>query len=149
MGLSTSGCSRARSWWTDQPYGLDDLDRRLAAERFDVVIDLSPTMDKRLSIGVCDGRGVSLVNSTMVDYKDDIHIAAYNFLEQRPIATRRPHIVASGMNPAASTPWPKTSSASYDLPDAICTGNTTTRPRPTACSAGPDDVVPGESGRDR
>ena len=33
--------------WTEQTYGLDELDRRLAAERFDAVVDLSPTMDKR------------------------------------------------------------------------------------------------------
>ena len=105
--------------WTDQPYGLEDLDRRLAAERFDVVIDLSPTMDKRRSIGVCDGRGVSLVNSTMVDYKDDIHIAAYNFIEQRPVATRRPHIVASGMNPGALNAMAEDIIAVHDVPDSI------------------------------
>jgi hypothetical protein len=106
--------------WTAQPYGLDELDRRLAAERFDIVFDLSPTMDKRRSIGVCDARGVSLVNSTMVDCKDDIHIAAYNFVDSRPTATRRPHIVASGMNPGGVNAMAEEIIRRYEQPDAIC-----------------------------
>ncbi len=105
--------------WTEQTYGLDELDRRLAAERFDAVVDLSPTMDKRGSISLCDRRGVSLVNSTMVDCKDDIHIAAYNFLESRPEAKNRPHIVASGMNPGALNAMAEDIIAVHDVPDAI------------------------------
>jgi len=32
---------------------------------------------------LCDEMRVPLVNGTVVDYKDDIHIAAYNFLDDR------------------------------------------------------------------
>jgi hypothetical protein len=106
--------------WTDQPYGLEELDRRLAAEPFDAVVDLSPTMDKRRSIGLCDARGVSLVNSTMVDCKEDIHIAAYNFLDSRPTAQLRPHVVASGMNPGALNAMAEDVIRTHEKPDAIC-----------------------------
>lgn len=87
--------------WVMEKWGLPELDAALAREKFDIVIDLAPTFDKRLSIGVCDKYGVSLINSTMVDFKDDIHIAAYNFIDNRPTAANRPHIVAAGMNPGA------------------------------------------------
>ena len=66
--------------WTKKKYSLNDLRKRLAAEKFDIVIDLTPTLDKKESILICDEAGVPLVNSTMVDCKDDIHIAAFNFV---------------------------------------------------------------------
>jgi hypothetical protein len=106
--------------WTEKQFTLDDLRQRLAGQRLDLVIDLTPTLDKRESIALCDTEGVSLVNSTMVDYKDDIHIAAFNFLDHRPPATRRPHIVATGMNPGAVNAMAEEIIAAYDRPDAIC-----------------------------
>jgi hypothetical protein len=87
--------------WTAERYTLDDLAARLRTERFDAVIDLTPTLDKHRSIAVCDQAGVPLVNGTVVDWTADIHIAAYNFLDQRPQASKCPHIMASGMNPGA------------------------------------------------
>ncbi len=86
--------------WREQLLSLDDLRARLMAEDFDAVVDLTPTLDKRRSLLLCDELGVSLVNGTMVDYKDDIHIAAYNFLDDRPKASNCGHMLASGMNPA-------------------------------------------------
>jgi hypothetical protein len=106
--------------WTEKHFTLDDLQQRLARQPFDLVIDLTPTLDKRESIVLCDAMGVSLVNSTMVDYKDDIHIAAFNFLDRRPPATRCPHIVAAGMNPGAINAMAEEIIAAYDRPDAIC-----------------------------
>jgi len=123
--------------WTEQPYSLEHLHARLKREQFDAVIDLAPTFDKRKSVTLCDEAGVSLINSTMVDWREDIHIAAYNFLDNRPQAARRPHIVASGMNPGRSTPWPRTSSAKPSSPTPSCTGNTTTRCRRAASTADP------------
>ncbi|MGD0901249.1 MAG: hypothetical protein ABR915_25755 [Thermoguttaceae bacterium] len=105
--------------WTEKLCTLDDLRGRLAKDHFDLVIDLTPTLDKRESILLCDAMGVSLVNSTMVDYKDDIHIAAFNFLDRRPPATRCPHIVATGMNPGAVNAMAEEIIAAYDQPDAI------------------------------
>jgi hypothetical protein len=106
--------------WAAEQYTLDHLRARLAAEQFDLVIDLTPTLDKRQSLLICDEVGVSLVNSTMVDYKDDIHIAAFNFLCERPIAKHRPHIVASGMNPGAVNAMAEEIIRKYEQPDAIC-----------------------------
>ena len=105
--------------WIAKQYTLADLEAHLGREKFDVVIDLAPTFDKRLSIGLCDRFDVSLINSTMVDYKDDIHIAAYNFLDSRPTATRRAHIVASGMNPGAVNAMAEEIIQEDDVPDAI------------------------------
>jgi homospermidine synthase len=105
--------------WTKKKYTLGDLRKRLAGEAFDLVIDLTPTLDKRQSIRICDERGVPLVNSTMVDYKDDIHIAAFNFLSDRPAAARCGHVVASGMNPGAVNAMAEEIIAAYDQPDAI------------------------------
>ena len=105
--------------WDQQQYTLADLEARLTAERFDLVIDLTPTLDKRLSIALCDRLDVPLINSTMVDYKDDIHIAAYNFLDNRPTAVRRPHIVASGMNPGAVNAMAEEIIQANEQPDAI------------------------------
>jgi hypothetical protein len=106
--------------WTEKHFTLDDLEQRLAREHFDLVLDLTPTLDKRASILLCDEAGVSLVNSTMVDCTDDIHIAAFNFLERRPPATRCPHIVAAGMNPGAINAMAEEIIAVYEQPDAIC-----------------------------
>jgi len=105
--------------WIAQPYTLADLESHLTGEKFDAVIDLAPTFDKRQSITLCDRLGVSHINSTMVDYKDDIHIAAYNFLDARPTATRCPHIVASGMNPGAVNAMAEEIIAEHEVPDAI------------------------------
>ena len=105
--------------WTEQKYTLDDLRARLATEAFDAVIDLAPTFDKRRSVAVCDEAGVSLVNSTMVDWTEDIHIAAYNFLDRRPEAARRPHIVAAGMNPGAVNAMAEEIIRQTEPPDAI------------------------------
>jgi hypothetical protein len=105
--------------WTEKHFTLDDLERRLAKEPFDLVLDLTPTLDKRESVVLCDELGVSLVNSTMVGCLDDIHIAAFNFLERRPPATRRPHIVAAGMNPGAINAMAEEIITVYDRPDAI------------------------------
>ena len=105
--------------WAKKKYTLNDLRKRLTAERFDVVIDLTPTLDKRESIAICDELGVPLVNSTMVDYKDDIHIAAFNFVMERPVATRCGHVVASGMNPGALNAMAEEIIHAYDVPDAI------------------------------
>ena len=105
--------------WTAKDYSLQDLHGRLAAERFDVVIDLTPTLDKKESILICDEAGVPLVNSTMVNYKDDIHIAAYNFVCERPKATRAGHIVASGMNPGAVNAMAEEIIETYEQPNAI------------------------------
>jgi hypothetical protein len=105
--------------WAEEEYTLDHLRARLQSEQFDLVIDLTPTLDKHKSILICDEAGVSLVNSTMVDYKDDIHIAAFNFLGERPIAKRRPHIVASGMNPGAVNAMAEEIIRKYEQPDAI------------------------------
>lgn len=105
--------------WIEKQYTLGDLEGHLGREAFDVVIDLAPTFDKRLSIGVCDRAGVSLINSTMVDFKDDIHIAAYNFLDSRPVATRRAHIVASGMNPGAVNAMAEEIIGEHEVPEAI------------------------------
>ena len=105
--------------WLLQPYTLDDLRKRLAEERFDLVIDLTPTLDKKESILICDEAGVPLVNSTMVDYKDDIHIAAFEFVCERPAATKCGHVVASGMNPGALNAMAEEVIAAYEQPDAI------------------------------
>ena len=106
--------------WSTKHYTLNDLRKKLTAEHFDLVLDLTPTLDKRESILICDELGVSLVNSTMVDYKDDIHIAAFNFITDRPVATRCPHVVASGMNPGALNAMAEEIIAEYSQPDAIC-----------------------------
>jgi hypothetical protein len=87
--------------WTIQHYSMPDFQHRVTAEKFDAVIDLTPTLDKRATIAYCDSLGIPLINSTMVDYKDDIHIAAFNFICERPYVSKRAHIVASGMNPGA------------------------------------------------
>jgi len=105
--------------WTEQPYALEDLHARLRAEPFDVAIDLAPTFNKRRAVAVCDALGVSLVNSTMVDWTEDIHIAAYNFIDRRPEATRRPHIVAAGMNPGALNAMAEDVIHKTEQPDAI------------------------------
>ncbi|MCX5682498.1 MAG: saccharopine dehydrogenase NADP-binding domain-containing protein [Planctomycetota bacterium] len=105
--------------WTEQQYTLEDLNARLRAETFDAVIDLAPTFDKRRAVTLCDDAGVSLVNSTMVDWREDIHIAAYNFLDNRPQAVRRPHIVASGMNPGALNAMAEDIIRQTEQPDAI------------------------------
>jgi len=105
--------------WTEQPYSLDHLHARLQKETFDAVIDLAPTFDKRKSVTLCDEAGVSLINSTMVDWREDIHIAAYNFLDNRPQATRRPHIVAAGMNPGALNAMAEEIIRKTEQPDAI------------------------------
>lgn len=106
--------------WSTKRYTLNDLRKKLTAEQFDLVIDLTPTLDKRESILICDEMGVSLINSTMVDFKDDIHIAAANFVMDRPVATRCAHMVASGMNPGAVNAMAEEIIAAYDQPDAIC-----------------------------
>jgi len=105
--------------WIEEHYTLDDLASRLRDGPFDAVIDLSPTMDKRQSIAICDQAGVSLVNSTMVDWTADIHIAAYNFVDRRPEATRRPHIVASGMNPGSLNAMAEDVIVKAGRPDSI------------------------------
>jgi homospermidine synthase len=105
--------------WTEAPYTLDDLHARLRAETFDAVIDLAPTFDKRKAVELCDDAGVSLINSTMVDWREDIHIAAYNFLDKRPRAVRRPRIVASGMNPGALNAMAEDIIRQTEQPDAI------------------------------
>jgi homospermidine synthase len=105
--------------WTEQPYSPDHLHARLQKEAFDAVIDLAPTFDKRKSVTLCDEAGVSLINSTMVDWREDIHIAAYNFLDNRPQAARRPHIVASGMNPGALNAMAEDIIRQTEQPDAI------------------------------
>jgi homospermidine synthase len=105
--------------WTERQYTLDDLHARLRAETFDAVIDLAPTFDKRKTVTLCDELGVSLINSTMVDWREDIHIAAYNFLDNRPQAVRRPHIVASGMNPGALNAMAEDIIRQTEQPDAI------------------------------
>jgi hypothetical protein len=87
--------------WTTHAYTLAMLDDRLQSEDFDAVIDLAPTLDKRGCLAVCDKHGVSLVNATMVAYGKDVHAAARDFISNRPVANRRPHIVAAGMNPGA------------------------------------------------
>lgn len=87
--------------WTLQHYSLGDFQHRVSGEKFDAVIDLTPTLDKFATIVYCDKLGIPLVNSTMVDFKDDIHIAAFNFICERPHVSKRAHIVASGMNPGA------------------------------------------------
>ncbi len=87
--------------WTIQHYSMPDFQHRVSAEKFDAVIDLTPTLDKRATMTYCDNLGIPLVNSTMVDYKDDIHIAAFNFICERPHVSRKAHVAASGMNPGA------------------------------------------------
>lgn len=106
--------------WEPRSYSLDDLRARLRAGPFDLVLDLTPTLDKFRSVSLCDECGVSLVNSTMVDCWADIHIAAFNFLCQRPPVARRPHIVASGMNPGAVNAMAEDLIRQYEQPDAIC-----------------------------
>ena len=105
--------------WIPKHYALPDLAAHLQRESFDCVIDLAPTFDKRASIAICDGLNVSLINSTMVDYKDDIHIAAYNFLDNRPTASKKPHIVASGMNPGVVNAMAEDIVRAHDAPDSI------------------------------
>jgi hypothetical protein len=105
--------------WKEQPYSLDDLRARLTAEPFDAVVDLTPTMDKRKSLLLCDEMRVPLVNGTMVDYKEDIHIAAYNFLDDRPKVANCGHILASGMNPGALNAMAEEIIKVYEQPDAI------------------------------
>jgi hypothetical protein len=119
-GFHAHNFKGALTHWAEEEYTLDRLRARLQAEHFDLVIDLTPTLDKRESLLICDEAEVSLVNSTMVDYKDDIHIAAFNFLCERPIAKRRPHIVASGMNPGAVNAMAEEIVRKYEQPDAIC-----------------------------
>ncbi|MEI6235127.1 MAG: hypothetical protein WCT04_18880 [Planctomycetota bacterium] len=87
--------------WTIQHYSMGDFQHRVSAEKFDAVIDLTPTLDKRATMTYCDNLGIPLVNSTMVDYKDDIHIAAFNFICERPHVVNQAHVAASGMNPGA------------------------------------------------
>lgn len=87
--------------WVEEAYTLEMLDKRLHTEPFDAVIDLAPTLDKPECLAVCDKRGVSLINATMVAYGKGVHAAARNFLNNRPAMNRRPHIVAAGMNPGA------------------------------------------------
>jgi len=106
--------------WDACQLSLDGLDARLRDGRFDVVLDLAPTIDKFKSVSLCDERGVSLINSTMVDCWADIHIAAFNFLCKRPAASRRPHIVAAGMNPGAVNAMAEEIIRRYEQPDAIC-----------------------------
>ena len=105
--------------WKEELYSLDALRARLMAEPFDAVVDLTPTMDKRRSLLLCDELRVPLVNGTMVDYKDDIHIAAYNFLDDRPHVTNCGHILASGMNPGALNAMAEEIIKVYEQPDAI------------------------------
>jgi len=105
--------------WVDKQYALENLREQLSTERFDLVIDLTPTLDKRLSIELCDEFGVSLVNSTMVDFKDDCHIAAFDVISARPTAKRRPHIVASGMNPGALNAMSEEIIRKREVPNAI------------------------------
>jgi hypothetical protein len=119
MGLHREKLGGTLTEWIAQPYTLADLEAHLKREKFDVVVDLAPTFDKRLSIGVCDALGVSLVNSTMVDFKDDIHIAAYNFVDNRPTATKRAHMVASGMNPGAANAMAEELIKQFGVPDEI------------------------------
>lgn len=87
--------------WTIQHYSMGDFQHRVASETFDVVVDLTPTLDKRATMVYCDILGIPLINSTMVDYKDDIHIAAFNFICERPHVSNKAHVAASGMNPGA------------------------------------------------
>ena len=105
--------------WTEKAYTVNDLHKKLEREHFDLVIDLTPTLDKRQSITTCDKLGISLINTTMVDDKDDIHVAAFDFLENRPQAPHRPHIVASGMNPGAVNAMAEEIIGKYEQPDAI------------------------------
>jgi hypothetical protein len=105
--------------WKEERYSLADLRARLNSEHFDAVVDLTPTMDKRQSLLLCDELNVPLVNGTMVDYKDDIHIAAYNFLDSRPAVSRCGHIVASGMNPGAINAMAEEIINVHGQPDAI------------------------------
>jgi len=105
--------------WDETECTLDSLRELLSSESFDLVIDLAPPLHKRLSIELCDEFGVSLVNSTMVDDKDDCHIAAFEFVSERPTAKRRPHIVASGMNPGALNAMAEEIIRKHAVPDAI------------------------------
>jgi hypothetical protein len=105
--------------WQEERYSLADLRARLNGEHFDAVVDLTPTMDKRQSLMLCDELNVPLTNGTMVDYKDDIHIAAYNFLDSRPAVSRCGHILASGMNPGAINAMAEEIIKLRGQPDAI------------------------------
>jgi hypothetical protein len=105
--------------WDEQKCTLKSLDSRLKAERFDAVIDLTPTMDKTRAIAVCDKRDVPLINSTVVDCWADIHVAAYNFVDSRPAARRRGHICSSGMNPGAVNAMAEEICKAEGQPDAI------------------------------
>ena len=105
--------------WKREKWGLKDLQAALKAERYDAVIDLTPTMDKRRTIPLCDKADVSLINSTVVDCWADIHIAAYNFLDKRPPAKRRGHICSTGMNPGAVNAMAEEICRVEGQPDAI------------------------------
>ncbi|MGD0089078.1 MAG: saccharopine dehydrogenase NADP-binding domain-containing protein [Planctomycetota bacterium] len=106
--------------WEVRSFSLDNLDARLRAGKFDLVLDLAPTVDKFKSVSLCDEHGVPLVNSTMVDCWADIHIAAFNFICKRPPVSRCPHIVAAGMNPGAVNAMAEEVITRFEQPDAIC-----------------------------
>ena len=106
--------------WDARDYSLSDLDARLRGGGYDFALDLAPSLDKFQSVSLCDERGVSLVNSTMVDSRADIHVAAFSFLSQRPAVSRRPHVVAAGMNPGAVNAMAEAIIEQYEQPDAIC-----------------------------
>ena len=105
--------------WRRRECTLKGLEAALKAEHYDAVIDLTPTLDKRRTIAICDKAGVSLVNSTVVDCWADIHVAAYDFLDQRPKAARRGHICAAGMNPGAVNAMAEEICQEDGQPDAI------------------------------
>lgn len=105
--------------WDESLCTLDSLRDLLSSESFDLVIDLIPPLDKLLSVALCDEFGVSLVNSTMVDDQAECHIAAFDLIAERPSAVRRPHIVATGMNPGALNAMAEEIIREHDVPDAI------------------------------
>lgn len=105
--------------WVQEKCTLKSLEAILKSQRFDVVIDLAPTLDKRRTVGLCDRHKVSLINSTVVDFWADIHIAAYNFLDNRPKARRQGHICAAGMNPGAVNAMAEEICRVEGQPDAI------------------------------
>ena len=106
--------------WTERQFSLDDLAELLRARQFDLLVDLTPTLDKRRSVLLADELGVSVVNSTMVDYQDDIHVAAFGFIYERPQVKRRPHVAAAGMNPGALNAMAEEVVRGHGAPDQIC-----------------------------
>jgi len=88
--------------WVWDNIDLQGLEDRLAEDDgFDVLVDLTPSLDKRRVLLCGDVAGVPVVNASMVSETDDCHIEAAAFMDHRPRASNHPHVAAAGMNPGA------------------------------------------------